>query len=294
MLPVFHITPDAGCIHVNESWIHFTGLSWAQSQAECWLDAFHLQDVPLFQAAYDHAREREQAFTGEYRLCHHDGQYYRTMLITVLPVATPEQPSQQWVGSCVDITDRKTLEARLIESEERLRLAVDAMQGLVYDWDLVKKPNLALGRNFLHSRATRKMKSQSRRTGGTGWFMKRIRRKPAVFTVMPSQADSEKSKLNIACVIDRGMIYGCANMPILFMMRRASPPVSSAAPSVSMIKNVFFMRLKSVKIWHGSRWLKLKLFTTVCLLACVCLIVTCASCGLMNIWPQSTVFPQRN
>ena len=72
----------------------------------------------------------------EYRLRHRDGSY-RTMLMRGVPVYDGEGKPTRIIGSRIDITRRKRAEAALEQSEERFRLATEALASVVYDWDPV-------------------------------------------------------------------------------------------------------------------------------------------------------------
>jgi PAS domain S-box-containing protein len=71
----------------------------------------------------------------EYRVRHYDGSY-RTMMIRGVAIRDSAGKATRLIGTCVDITERKRIEAALREGEERLRLAADVLAGFVYDTDL--------------------------------------------------------------------------------------------------------------------------------------------------------------
>nr|MBA3556948.1 PAS domain-containing protein [Gemmatimonadales bacterium] len=77
----------------------------------------------------------------EYRLRHRDGEY-RWLLERGAPFHGPDGAFAGYVGSCVDITDRKA-------AEEQLRLALAASQAGVWSWDLVAGTVAWSPENFL-------------------------------------------------------------------------------------------------------------------------------------------------
>ncbi len=69
----------------------------------------------------------------EHRLRHKNGSY-RTMLVRGVAVREPGKLVRV-IGSRVDITDRKRSEQALRVSEERFRLASEALAAFLYEWD---------------------------------------------------------------------------------------------------------------------------------------------------------------
>ncbi|MFZ2855494.1 MAG: PAS domain S-box protein, partial [Rhodocyclaceae bacterium] len=65
-----------------------------------------------------------------------DGTVLPVELKTVLVKDKDGQPSGMW-AVVRDISERKRSEARLVESESRFRLAMQAVAGVVYDWNMV-------------------------------------------------------------------------------------------------------------------------------------------------------------
>ncbi|HEX7336066.1 MAG TPA: PAS domain-containing protein [Gemmatimonadales bacterium] len=102
------------------------------------LELIHPEDRGRIAEAYQAilAGEREPREL-EYRLRHRDGSY-RTMLMRGVAVYDGDGKPTRIIGSRIDITDRKRAEAALEQSEERFRLATEALASVVYDWDPVR------------------------------------------------------------------------------------------------------------------------------------------------------------
>jgi PAS domain S-box-containing protein len=76
-----------------------------------WTTGVHPQDLDRCVDIYlSHFRTREP-FQMEYRLLRHDGQY-RWVLDQGVPNINPDSGFEGFIGSCVDITDRRATEAR--------------------------------------------------------------------------------------------------------------------------------------------------------------------------------------
>ena len=82
-------------------------------------------------------RDGDEAFEFEYRLRRADG-VYRWFLARAEPICDDDGRVVRWFGTSTDIDDRKRAEdARLRESEERLRLAAAAARLGYWDWDIL-------------------------------------------------------------------------------------------------------------------------------------------------------------
>lgn len=130
-----------GCEYVNRRWCEFTGLDASQSLAWGWLEAVHPDDRGPCTEAWARALPHGLPFEFEQRVRREDGAY-RWFSVRCAPLPGPAPV--RWFGTAIDIHEHKAAEdsgelgerERLRFAEERYRLAADAVQGLVYDWDL--------------------------------------------------------------------------------------------------------------------------------------------------------------
>jgi two-component system CheB/CheR fusion protein len=100
---------DGKCNYFNETWIAFTGRSQKQEANDGWIVGVHPEDLDRCMAAYlDHFHHRRQ-FEMEYRLRRHDG-VYRWLFDRGVPFEVDGEFAG-FIGSCVDIQDRKQAEA---------------------------------------------------------------------------------------------------------------------------------------------------------------------------------------
>lgn len=115
---VFTHTPEGGCDYCNRRWYEFTGLSEAQTLGFGWLTALHLEDRRRLTDHVIHSFRRGEAYEYEIRLRGRDGAY-RWFFGRSSPVRDARGEIIKWVGTCMDINDRKRMEHALQEADRR-------------------------------------------------------------------------------------------------------------------------------------------------------------------------------
>jgi PAS domain S-box-containing protein len=121
---------DAGCTFFNKPWLDFTGRTVVQEMGNGWAEGVHSEDVARCFNTYLTAFEARQPFTMEYRLRRADGEY-RWVIDTGVPCVTSEGTFTGYIGSCIDITERRLAEEGLRASEERYRTIVEEQTELI-------------------------------------------------------------------------------------------------------------------------------------------------------------------
>jgi PAS domain S-box-containing protein len=121
---------DKLCTFFNKGWLDFTGRSIDLEIGNGWAEGVHLEDFQTCFDTYLRAFDARQKFTMEYRLRRYDGEY-RWVLDIGVPRFNQDGSFAGFIGSCVDVTDRKLAEEalsgvnrKLIEAEERERTRI--------------------------------------------------------------------------------------------------------------------------------------------------------------------------
>jgi PAS domain S-box-containing protein len=127
---------DGHCTYLNRAWYEFTGQTEAEAEGFGWLDATHPDDKPLADEVFRSANARHAPFRAEYRLRRADGTY-RWALDAASPRFDDEGRYLGYVGSVIDIDERREAEERLRDNEERLRLATEAAEIGFWDLDVI-------------------------------------------------------------------------------------------------------------------------------------------------------------
>ncbi|MBM6583504.1 EAL domain-containing protein [Microvirga sp. BT689] len=126
--------PDGTLTHL-EGTIEIGGLIGDAYAGQGWLDFVHRDDLARVKAAWLWAVSSGAPYQNEFRIKLADGEY-RWMLANAVALRNPDGTIREWVGSIADIHDRKLVEEKLRDSEERLRLALHAGRMFAWEQDL--------------------------------------------------------------------------------------------------------------------------------------------------------------
>jgi PAS domain S-box-containing protein len=110
---------DKKCDFVNQPWLSFTGRTLEQELGDGWIDCMHPDDRAASFEIYDKAINAREPFRIEYRARRFDGEY-RVVLGTGVPRWESDGAFAGYIGSCIDISDRRQAERALQETHAEL------------------------------------------------------------------------------------------------------------------------------------------------------------------------------
>ena len=108
---------DRRCSYVNKTWLDFTGRPLEAELGDGWLEGVHPDDSNLYLQTYTEAFNRTESFEMHYRVRRKDGEY-RWVLDDGVPRLNPDGTFAGYIGSCIDITERKLAEESLATMKE--------------------------------------------------------------------------------------------------------------------------------------------------------------------------------
>jgi PAS domain S-box-containing protein len=118
--------PDKLCTYFNQAWLDFTGRLLEAEIGNGWLEGVYPDDFEKCLETYTRAFDRRQPFRMEYRLRGHDGQF-RWILDIGIPRINTDGTFAGYIGSCVDVNERKRVEQALIQSEQLKASILDSL-----------------------------------------------------------------------------------------------------------------------------------------------------------------------
>lgn len=123
--------PDKLCTFFNQGWLNFTGRPLEHELGNGWTSDIHPDDLNRCLEVYYRACDARLDFEMEYRLRRHDGEY-RWVNHVGVPRFEADGTFQGYIGSCIDLTERRRSEEALRDmsghlitahEEERARIA---------------------------------------------------------------------------------------------------------------------------------------------------------------------------
>jgi PAS domain S-box-containing protein len=111
--------PTGYCTYLSRSWYEFSGQSESDGLGFGWLGATHPNDREFARNIFLGANERHESFQLEYRLLRQDGEY-RTCIDVGCPWFDADGEFRGFIGSVIDIDERKQMETTLAERAREL------------------------------------------------------------------------------------------------------------------------------------------------------------------------------
>lgn len=105
------------CDYFNETWLAFTGRTLEQERGNGWAEGVHPEDFDRCLKIYTDHFSRREIFEMEYRLRRFD-EAYRWVFDRGVPFSDSEGRFLGYIGSCIDVTERKEAQEALKRADE--------------------------------------------------------------------------------------------------------------------------------------------------------------------------------
>lgn len=113
------VDAERRCTYLNKRWLDFTGRTFEEEVGEGWMQGIHPDDYEGCAESYYSSFEERQPVELEYRIRRYDGEY-RWVYDTGVPRFSSDGTFLGYIGSALDITERKESEVALQTAHEEL------------------------------------------------------------------------------------------------------------------------------------------------------------------------------
>ncbi len=129
---IWAMTPEGELMDDSPSWRALTGQSWEEAQGRGWMDAVHPEDREHVERAWREARQHSSRYEIECRIRRPNHRYTRASM-RGRPVFDSEGRVREWLATSSEVWADESVR----RSEERLRLATEAAQVAVWEYDFI-------------------------------------------------------------------------------------------------------------------------------------------------------------
>ncbi|NER79302.1 MAG: PAS domain S-box protein, partial [Leptolyngbya sp. SIO1D8] len=206
---------DQRCTYFNQGWLEFTGCSLEAALGNGWVESIHPDDLESCLDTYLTAFATRQPFQIEYRRRRFDAEY-RWVLDIGAPRFLPTGAFAGYVGSCIDITERRHMAQELFREKELAQVTLHCIGDAVITTD-------AQGQVEYFNPVAERL---------TGWPSTEARGRllTEVFNIF-HEATREPAENPVARVLQEGCITGLANDTVLVSRQGTKYSIEdSAAP----------------------------------------------------------------
>ena len=107
------------CDYFNDIWLNFTGRTIEQEMGDGWAEGVHPDDLKRCVDIYVTSFNNRVIFEMEYRLRRYDGKY-RWIFDRGVPFTDEDGEFKGYIGSCIDVHERKLAELAHAENLEKM------------------------------------------------------------------------------------------------------------------------------------------------------------------------------
>jgi PAS domain S-box-containing protein len=134
---------DGSCVYLNRGWREFTGSPDEAALGYGWLNSVHPEDRQRITEGLQKAKLSREPFRQEYRMRRSDG-VYRWMIDSASPRMSESGEFLGYIGSVLDISERKQAEDERQQHLERVRALHEINLAIISEMDLQSRLDILL------------------------------------------------------------------------------------------------------------------------------------------------------
>jgi PAS domain S-box-containing protein len=140
--------PNGQLNYCNQYWYDYSGLTQEQTLGSGWASVLHPDDRKRTLDQWNIAQEVGESYEIEYRVKRSTDGVYRWYLSRMTPIRNEQGQIVKWMGTAIDIHDRKQAEEQLRQSQHFIQQIADTTPNILYLYDLLKQRYIYVNRRI--------------------------------------------------------------------------------------------------------------------------------------------------